>query len=285
MDDITVSISERVLQHALSAFAAERFTYQHLRAPKLGLTAIGGDMRLALGHSNATISLTFHGAFHVKMGRWKLAEKHETLTVRIQGHFTVLDGALYMRLNEGNLEAQELAWLEKSASEAIQHMIRQLFQQPLLRLPIQLNVASSHAESSDESRLCLQNVVITPGALQITMRLEHDTVERPASLVMESTPVRSRTRAIMLCRRGIDELKAGNPRLAAALFYEAAFRADPSFETAWLWLAESVHTPGERRYCLERAFRIAPENLALKDALQCLGDVVLSAPGANTYRM
>lgn len=87
----------------------------------------------------------------------------------------------------------------------------------------------------------------------------------------------------MLCRRALEERRAGNLSHAAALFFEAALRADPSFETAWLWLAASVESEGERRYCLERAVAIAPENAAARSALERLAYVPAAAPLADSY--
>lgn len=282
VDDIEITISERVLQHALSAFAAERFTFQRFDYPALGLSAMGGDLRLELGAGSATVVLTLRGAFRLR--RFAQFERKESLELRLRARFAVQGGELYLLVDEGSVEAGELEWLGKAGSEILRRLTQQVFHRPLVRLPIQFNVAAAHAESTDESRLALTSAEVRPGALRLALRLDHDTVERPMELTTAGTPPRSRSRAIMLCRRALEERKAGNHSHAASLFFEAALRADPSFETAWLWLATSVGSEGERRYCLERAVAIAPENAAARTALERLSHISAAAPLADSYR-
>jgi hypothetical protein len=58
-----------------------------------------------------------------------------------------------------------------------------------------------------------------------------------------------------------DDLDTARILLARALVL------DPVHEQAWIWLARSVRTNGERRKCLEHAWKACPQNATIRDML------------------
>ena len=67
-------------------------------------------------------------------------------------------------------------------------------------------------------------------------------------------------------RDGIAAYKAGNKILARQLLGEAV-NATPNSEAAWLWLSACVETDEQKKYCLNRALSINPENQNTRTAL------------------
>ena len=67
-------------------------------------------------------------------------------------------------------------------------------------------------------------------------------------------------------REGIAAFKAGN-KSAARQILAAVVRAEPSDETAWLWLSTCVDTVEQKRSCLSRALAINPNNQNARKAL------------------
>ena len=58
-----------------------------------------------------------------------------------------------------------------------------------------------------------------------------------------------------------DDLDTARVLLARALVL------DPVHDQAWIWLARSARTPGERRMYLEQAWKACPQNTAIRDLL------------------
>ena len=69
--------------------------------------------------------------------------------------------------------------------------------------------------------------------------------------------------------RGIGAFDDGDLVVARRHFAQALLQ-EPDNELAWLWLAEASETPGQKRYCLDRAVAIDPDSAALfrRDALR-----------------
>ncbi len=68
---------------------------------------------------------------------------------------------------------------------------------------------------------------------------------------------------------GIAAFKGGNKTAAKQILSEV-IRAEPTNETAWLWLSACVDTIGQKTYCLKRALAINPGNLDARQALEQL---------------
>jgi tetratricopeptide (TPR) repeat protein len=66
---------------------------------------------------------------------------------------------------------------------------------------------------------------------------------------------------------GIEAHQQGKFDLART-YLAAAVRADPDSGVAWLWLSRCVTDPGQRRYCLQKALALDPENLEIKSELK-----------------
>lgn len=69
---------------------------------------------------------------------------------------------------------------------------------------------------------------------------------------------------------GVEAAKRGD-RAAARLLLESVLADDPRNEMAWIWLASTVTTLGERRRCLEKVLEINPGNSRAREALARLG--------------
>jgi tetratricopeptide (TPR) repeat protein len=85
-----------------------------------------------------------------------------------------------------------------------------------------------------------------------------------------------RGRAAALIQQGAAALKAGDTARAYAALREAV-RLDPNNEQGWLWLAGTVSSPDQRRFCLERALQINPQSTIAKRGLSAL-----QGQGGNT---
>jgi ABC-type branched-subunit amino acid transport system substrate-binding protein len=72
--------------------------------------------------------------------------------------------------------------------------------------------------------------------------------------------------------RGIGEFGDGELEDARRHFAQALLQ-EPDNELAWLWLAEASETPGQKRYCFDRAVAIDPDSVGLfrRDALRAAG--------------
>jgi ABC-type branched-subunit amino acid transport system substrate-binding protein len=69
--------------------------------------------------------------------------------------------------------------------------------------------------------------------------------------------------------RGIGAFDDGDLEAARRQFAQALLQ-EPDNELAWLWLAEASETPGQKRYCYDRAVAIDPDSVGLfrRDALK-----------------
>lgn len=69
--------------------------------------------------------------------------------------------------------------------------------------------------------------------------------------------------------RGIGAFNDGDLEAARRHFAQALLQ-EPDNELAWLWLAEASETPGQKRYCFDRAVAINPDSAGLfrRDALK-----------------
>jgi Tol biopolymer transport system component len=72
-----------------------------------------------------------------------------------------------------------------------------------------------------------------------------------------------------LLKQGIAAAKQGNNATARGLL-EAVIAQDDTNELAWIWLASTVSTVRERRFCLEKVLQINPNNTRARDALNAL---------------
>lgn len=283
-DDIVVQLSERVLQHALGAYAAEHVMYRVFSYPDIGVTFLGGEMDIALDQGSAEVSLAVQAVFQVVLAKVPLPPQRETIHLKLRAGFLVEQGELCMRVQDGSLRTSARGLIEKAANKAVQLLIRQIFARPLIRLPVRLDVAAPSGESTDETCLTLARIEVKPGLIQIGLRMDHTPVAPPSGYpLVEGGAGRSRGRAIALVRLGIAARQSGRSDLAAGLFYRAALQADPSFAIAWIWLSTVVQRPGERRYCLERALAIEPHYQAVRDALAGITQTAAVCPDAHAY--
>lgn len=290
-EDIVIYLSERILQHALAAYAVQNFTHRVFPYPEIGATLLGGELNLTLGNGGAEVHLEIHAIFEWRLGGKRegrggiaLPPKRETFRLRLSANFAVSQGELYIQIAEGRVRVAGGGLVEKAANEAVQLLIRQVFSQPLIRLPIQFDVSTPGGESTDESRLTLAGVDIRPGALRVALQLSHDTITPPSGFPLpDEAARRSRGKAIALIQRGIAARNAGRLDLAAALFCRAALQADPSFAVAWVWLSTAVKTGSERRFCLERALAIDPAYNSVADTLGNLSHVPAICPRISDY--
>ncbi len=72
-----------------------------------------------------------------------------------------------------------------------------------------------------------------------------------------------------LLKQGIEAAKQGNNATARRLL-ETVIAQDDSNELAWIWLASTVGTVRERRFCLEKVLQINPNNNRAREALNAL---------------
>lgn len=85
---------------------------------------------------------------------------------------------------------------------------------------------------------------------------------------MESDP----KSALGHLNRGIAAFEDGDLETARRHFAQT-LHDEPENELAWLWLAEASETPGQKRYCLDRAVAVNPDSSAnfRRDALRTAG--------------
>lgn len=83
-----------------------------------------------------------------------------------------------------------------------------------------------------------------------------------------------------LLRAGIEAAQNNNTILARSTFRQV-LDEDPNNELAWMWLAQVVDTPAQRREALEQVLRINPDNERARDALTRMGGVQPSAPSTG----
>ena len=86
---------------------------------------------------------------------------------------------------------------------------------------------------------------------------------------MESDP----KSALGHLNRGIAAFEDGDLETARRHFAQT-LHDEPENELAWLWLAEASETPGQKRYCLDRAVAVNPDSSAnfRRDALRTAAD-------------
>jgi hypothetical protein len=78
-------------------------------------------------------------------------------------------------------------------------------------------------------------------------------------------------------RAGIEAARAGEKDRAQRLL-EQVVEADPTIETAWLWLSTVVDIRAAKIRCLETALKLNPANRDAKMALEWLKSEVVSEP-------
>ncbi|MDW8234395.1 MAG: hypothetical protein RMJ54_16580 [Roseiflexaceae bacterium] len=81
----------------------------------------------------------------------------------------------------------------------------------------------------------------------------------------------------------ITAIRAGETERGRALLAQV-LRANPSCESAWLWMATIAETPHQKRECLERALAINPQNSITRRRLQSLGITALPVAPVRTQR-
>ncbi|MCS6841473.1 MAG: DUF3592 domain-containing protein [Roseiflexus sp.] len=94
------------------------------------------------------------------------------------------------------------------------------------------------------------------------------------SITESSQPDQILNAAITAIRAG--ETERGRVLLAQVL------RANPSCESAWLWMATIAETPQQKHECLERALAINPQNSIARRRLQSLGVTALPVARVRT---
>ena len=66
-------------------------------------------------------------------------------------------------------------------------------------------------------------------------------------------------------------LSRAGDKEGARKMLESIIEQDPQNAMAWVWMTEVTNNPEERRYCLEIALSITPEDEVLKRGLAYLG--------------
>src|SRR4051812_9832452 len=89
------------------------------------------------------------------------------------------------------------------------------------------------------------------------------------STINERKPSMAENNLERLLKQGIAAAKQGNNATARSLL-EAVIAQDESNELAWIWLASTVSTVRERRFCLEKVLQINPNNGRAREALNAL---------------
>lgn len=74
----------------------------------------------------------------------------------------------------------------------------------------------------------------------------------------------------VLFGQAIEALRQGNKSQAREILTRL-IRAEPENATYWVWLSAAVESEKERRYCLEKAYQIDPQNAAAQRGLLLLG--------------
>jgi len=77
-----------------------------------------------------------------------------------------------------------------------------------------------------------------------------------------------------LLQQAITAIKSGNKGNGAQILTQLV-KQDPANETAWLWLSVCVESTEQKRYCLNRALEINPNNRDARQALAQLESVEL----------
>ena len=283
--DVIFTLSQNILQFALSAYAAKNFTHQIFNSPQWGLSAVGQDMHLSLTNNEAKIIITMQGNF--QLAHLKLTRTSRPIEFHIKVDFSVVDRQLFVNFRDGDILLNGAAKVEKFLNDIVDKVTKRVFSKPLLTLPIHMDIAGGQEESTDETQLTMTAIQVQPGQVTLMFQLVHDEIPLPSFLgtnAMDNHKVHySRTRAILLVRQGIQAYNDHDNRRAVAYFVRAAVQSDPSYELAWLWLASVIEPCAERRYCLERACAINPSNQAAYRALQLLSDTYSTAPLPTTY--
>ncbi|MFO3797191.1 MAG: tetratricopeptide repeat protein, partial [Anaerolineales bacterium] len=74
----------------------------------------------------------------------------------------------------------------------------------------------------------------------------------------------------VLFGQAIEALRQGDKHQAREILTRL-IRAEPENATYWVWLSAAVESEKERRYCLEKAYQIDPQNAAAQRGLLLLG--------------
>src|SRR5215212_5364200 len=76
--------------------------------------------------------------------------------------------------------------------------------------------------------------------------------------------------------RGVEAARAGNQR-TAYYYFNAATRADPTSEQAWLWRASAAPRPEEALNCLAAVLALNPDNPVARHGLEQISAAVAAA--------
>lgn len=84
-------------------------------------------------------------------------------------------------------------------------------------------------------------------------------------------------------KQAVQFIKAGNKQAALPILKQV-LQADPSNESAWLWLYSCVNHRSEKKYCLQKALAINPNNTKAREALEKLTSVdpVIPRPASSS---
>jgi len=203
----------------------------------------------------------------------------------VQVSFKVQDGQLFVQIGEGHIHIQGAELIEKVATSAVNTLVQQLFAKPIIQLPIQIDTVTKHANSTDESHICLQSITLQHGALRVAFVIKNEIVPYPTMFQGSSMQRSQRSRAINLTASAVESAQQGMVGHAVGLLLKAVCDADPSYELGWLWLAQFVKTQPERKYCLERALQINPRNSKSFQELNAQKHITAIAPNPNDYDM
>lgn len=84
--------------------------------------------------------------------------------------------------------------------------------------------------------------------------------------------------------QAVQLIKAGNKQAALPLLKQI-IQSDPNNETAWLWLYTCVENPAQKKYCLQKALEINPNNINAREALNKITASVSPASQMPTPRI
>ena len=81
--------------------------------------------------------------------------------------------------------------------------------------------------------------------------------------------------------RGVQAARDGNQR-TAYYYFNAATRADPTSEQAWLWRASAAPRPEEALNCLAAVLALNPDNPVARHGLEQISAAVAADPRPGT---
>jgi hypothetical protein len=282
-DDIVIVLSQNVLQVALQAYAAQNFTDRVFHFSGVGLSFLGKDIRLEIHADKALLLISLLSKFEVKAWNKSLTQRRGPLLVEVQIAFEVRDNQIFIRFEEGNILIQGAEFIGKIATSTVNSLLQQVFTTSIIKLPIHIDVATPHANSTDEAHMLLQSITLQSGAIRVVFAIKQAFVSYPHAFQDSRTQTYQRSRAIHLTTQGIEAYQQGSPGLAASLLIKAVREADSSYELGWLWLSLVVKTQQERKYCLEHALRINPLNMTTSREVELRKDMHTVAPSYEDY--